>query len=369
MKSVSTYAPAACAIALLLGLAVPGTPARARVLQPDMPPPLPKLAAQPRQDQPRITDGGEASDAWIKRLQAQAAAKNAAAAWELGLLYFHGISLNASTARAQELFATAYRAGERRAAAGLAVCAVQACSGPADPAAARRWTAELGRSEPARALMMEWLALQRNSTPESAPGEGLLKRAAALGDMHALIELGLLQAQAESFAEAIRLFERAADAGSGAARHNAQALKTRLAESGLSARDALSYEAVGSLATRPAHEIFLLAQRMHRGSSGPLNLSRTIELYRAAADQGDLAAKKMLGLLFSQVGANGLPTPQWFQLLSNTEVDTEGPSTSTPPVSQGLLREPSLIYDYLPARWRTTFAASNGAAKAAGAAR
>jgi uncharacterized protein len=365
MKSVHTYGSVASALVLLLGLALPAMPALARVLQPDMPPPLPKLAAQPRQDQPRITEGGEASEAWIKRLQAQAAAKNAAAAWELGLLYFHGIGLNASTARAQELFASAYRAGERRAAAGLAVCAVQACSGPADPAAARRWTAELGRTEPARALMMEWLALQRGNAPESAQAEGLLKRAAALGDIHALIELGMSQAQTESFTEAIRFFERAADAGSGAAKHNALALKTRLATSGLNARNALSYESVGSLAIKPAHEIFLLAQRMHRGSSGPLNLSRTIELYRAAADQGDLAAKKMLGLLFSQVGSDGLPSPQWYQLLSNTEVDTAGPSTSTPPVSQGLLREPSLIYDYLPARWRTAIADPSSTANTA----
>jgi uncharacterized protein len=328
MKSMCTYGSAASALALLMGLALPATPAHARILQPETPAPLPKLAAQPRRDQPRITDGGEASDAWIKRLQTQAAAKNAAAAWELGLLYFHGIGLSASTARAQELFVSAYRAGERRAAAGLAVCAVQACSGPADLAAARRWTAELGRSEPARALMMEWLALQRNATPESALAEGLLKRAAALGDMHALIELGMLQAQTESFTEAMRLFERAATAGSGAAKHNALALKTRLANSGLNTRNALSYEAVGSLANKPAHEIFLLAQRMHRGSSGPLNLSRTIELYRAAADQGDLAAKKMLGLLFSQVGADGLPSPQWYPLLSNTAVDTAGFSRS-----------------------------------------
>ena len=129
----------ALALLLLCGGASPWV--QARILQPDVPPPLPKLAAQPRQDQPRITETTENADVWVKRLQAQASAKNAAASWELGLLYFHGVGLNASPARAQELFTQAYRGGEQRAAAGLAVCSMQACSGPPDAAAARRWTA------------------------------------------------------------------------------------------------------------------------------------------------------------------------------------------------------------------------------------
>ena len=330
-------------------LVTPGIPSAG----PSQPPSGPRPGAPP-----------SALDAELARLRATAQASpangrgNAAqarAAWVLGLLYLHGIGVPASAAEADNWFARAFSLGETQAAAGLAWCQIDGCSGPPNPAGARRWLLALRAVNPQRALYLQWLmearmaplSLASPGSPGSAqPGalasRQMLARAAAAGDLQARMELGLALAEANRAAEAIEQF-RAAAALSPAAASNAALLSEQLQQT----RSGLQREAA-----TPASQTLGRAQRNHRGEGQSANYVEAIRLYRLAQSQGSAEARKMLELIFSRPGPDGEVDVQWMQQLAYLNVSSNSVTLESPAGRHVLRREPTALSDLLPPPWR-----------------
>ncbi|MDB5963896.1 MAG: hypothetical protein JWQ72_396 [Polaromonas sp.] len=313
---------------------------------------------------PRSADA--ALDAEVARLRSRALApvsgpgraspQQANAAWVLGLLYLHGIGVTASGPEAAAWFARARDLGEPLAAAGLAWCEINGCSGPPDPAAARRSLAALRRTSPARAAYLQWLLEARMSPLQTAsPGargnsprlastasRALLARAAAGGDVQARLELGLALVQEGRLPDALEQF-RAAAARSPAAAANAALVAEQLRPpSGAGAASPLPSSAA---------ETFARAQRNHRGEGQPANFVEAIRLYRLAQSQGSADARKMLELIFSRPGPDGEVDVQWMQQLAGVRLSGNSAFPESPAARHTLRREPTALSDLLPPEW------------------
>ncbi|NPC55755.1 SEL1-like repeat protein [Caenimonas soli] len=293
----------------------------------------------------------------VQRLRADAAAARSRpaaardAAWLLGLLALHGLAMPQDTAQAQTWFQQARQLGHPLAPAGLAWCAIDGCTGVAQPAAARQWLAPLRELDPGRALYLEWLMENRLAplqvaTPDlrghslpPLPRRDLLLRAARAGDVHAQTELGIESAGAGRLQEAIDQF-RAASRRSPAAAANAALIGERL---GLGAGPPGSQ----------ADQWFLQARRYHRGEGVPSNYAEAMRLYEMAAAKGHPQARRMLELIFSRPAPGGGVDIAWMQQLARMDVSAVGGVTLLPPtVTAALQRDPTPLYDLVPAEWR-----------------
>lgn len=270
------------------------------------------------------------------------------ASWVLGLLVLHGIGMPADGAQAQDWFERAHRMGHPLAPAGLAWCAIDACTGLPQFEAARTWIGALAQVDPARALYLEWVLAKRQADA-TGPGSSqvrdatsmreLLLRAERLGSPQALAELAIEDAAAGRQSDALRRFRQAAQHSPSAAANAA-----RLSERPLPAQ---------ALAGPSAQEWFLQALRYHRGEGVPSNYAEAVRLYEMAAARGHGPARRMLELIFSRQAPGGGVDVQWMQQLARADVSSPGPATIQPtPGPPLLLREPSPLYDLVPAEWR-----------------
>ncbi|QKV52900.1 tetratricopeptide repeat protein [Comamonas antarctica] len=152
------------------------------------------------------------------------------AAWLLALLTLHGAGTPADPAAARQWFQRAHELGHPLAAAGLAWCAIDGCGSAPQPVAATPWIAALRRSDPARANYLEWLRARHlaplQGTPRPPPPDGLLARAAAGGNPAAQVDYGLALLENNQRAAALKQFRQAA-ARSPAAAANAEWLSNR----------------------------------------------------------------------------------------------------------------------------------------------
>lgn len=284
------------------------------------------------------------------------AREQARAAWLLGLLYLHGIGVAASPGEAAAWFERARALGEPLAAAGLAWCEIDGCRTAPNPPAAQRWITLLRRVDLPRAQYLQWLVDERLSplqlatpglrgepvpaTPAaSAPDRQLLLSAARGGNVHARIELGFESITANRPAEALEHF-RAAGSRSEAASANAALLSERLRVTP-PARSSAS-----------AADTFARAQRNHRGEGQPANFVEAIRLYRLAQNQGSEPAKRMLELIFSRPGPDGQVDIAWMQQLAYLNLSGGAPALDSTTVRRELRREPTPLFDMLPASLR-----------------
>lgn len=281
------------------------------------------------------------------------AREQARAAWLLGLLYLHGIGVTASPGEAAVWFERARALGEPLAAAGLAWCEIDGCRTAPNPAAAQRWITLLRRVDLPRAQYLQWLADERLSplqlaTPglrgepapaAPAPDRQLLLSAARGGNVHARIELGFESISANRPAEALEHF-RAAAPRSPAASANAALLSERLRVTP-PARSSAS-----------AADTFARAQRNHRGEGQPANFVEAIRLYRLAQNQGSEPARRMLELIFSRPGPDGQVDIAWMQQLAYLNLSSGAPALDGTTVRRALRREPTPLFDMLPASLR-----------------
>jgi TPR repeat protein len=304
-----------------------------------------------------------ALEAEVSRLRARAlsvepqpgrvAREPARAAWLLGLMYLHGIGVAASPAEAAVWFDRARALGEPLAAAGLAWCEIDGCRMAPNPAAAQRWIAQLRRVDLPRAQFFQWLVDERLSplqlaTPglrgepapaKPAPDRQLLLSAARGGNVHARIELGFESIGASRPEEALEHF-RAAAPRSEAASANAALLSERLRGTP-AARGSAS-----------AADTFARAQRNHRGEGQPANFVEAIRLYRLAQSQGSEPARKMLEMIFSRPGPDGQVDIAWMQQLAYLNLSGGTPVLDSTTVRRELRREPTPLFDMLPAYLR-----------------
>jgi len=276
------------------------------------------------------------------------------AAWQMGLLALHGKAMPVDTMQAHYWFQRAQTMGHPLAAAGLAWCYIDGCSGPPDPAAARPWITQLYSVDPGRALYLEWLVesrlaplhlaparLQDQPPPEPPPHRGLLARAARAGNIHALNELALENTTAGRLELALQQFNAAAE------RSEAAAANARLLTSRLEAR-------AEPQPRHTARQWFLDAQRYHRGDGVPANYAEAIRLYQVASAGGSREAQRMLGLIYSRPAAHGVVDIAWMQQLAQFDVSRDGavPSNLPPLSPQIFVREPTPLYDLLGPPWR-----------------
>jgi uncharacterized protein len=288
------------------------------------------------------------------------------AAWLLGLIYAHGAGVGQDFAQAQLWFDRALARGQNLGAVGLAWCAVESCKQATDVAQARVRIASIRAQLPARALYLEWWLQNKTDQlpmylPTAAPAQTtdaadkeapyrlasrpLLEQAARLGDIHALIELGLEAVALGNKAQARPWFEQAAAGGSGAAAHNLRLLDQQQASSDPSINSHVSMDAATVLA---------MAQRNHRGLGQPTNYTEAIRLYRLAQARGSTAARDMLALIFSRPTASGQLDIAWMQRLAALNIDksagTGGAGLGN--VAPLFQRERTPLFDFLPALWK-----------------
>ena len=342
----------------------------------------PAVAPRPLRDQPRIVSppinrdsiapregaSAVAVDRELRRLTRAAEAPRAVgstvasaqAAWTLGLIYLHGAGVRRDPALAQRWFEQAARYGRQPLAfAGLAWCALDGCTGPPDAAAAARAIEALRPRYPARADFLQWVLLKRQTPLQIAkpganqdqvlelPQRQLLERAAAAGDMHANIELGMDAVSREQFEQAAQYFRRAAP-HSLAARQNLEQLALR-------GSSPIQPPASSTLSPAAA-EALASARKYHRGQGVPANFVEAIRYYQLAAARGSAEAQRMLALISSRPMPGGGFNPAWMQQLAYVDVATVIPTVGVLGTTHLLHREPTPVFDLLPPFWRSQMA-------------
>ena len=281
------------------------------------------------------------------------------AAWLLGLLALHGRVMPEDKAEARRWFERAQLLGHPLAAAGLAWCLMDGCTGPPNPIAARAWIARLRSADPGRALYLEWriesalapldvavaVAEEPNLQPSTTKTQRrqLLVRAARLGNAQALNELGLESVSVHRLTEALTQFRAAAAAHSPTAAANARLLASRLQVSTQTLQPQQS-----------ANQRFAQALRYHRGDGVPANYTEALRLYQVAAATGSKPAQQMLERIYSRPSADGAVDIGWMQQLANLDITREGAVLSTlqAPSAQLFVRDPTPLYDLIPPQWR-----------------
>lgn len=338
-----------------------------------LPPPSTVAPVQREAEAPATLQVSPLTDPWVtaevERLKTQAmrvdpAARGAStarqrrdaaqAAWHLGLIYFHGAGVQQNLPQAQQWFTKAQALGHPLASAGLAMCEIDGCAGPANPLAARPWIQQLRRTSTPRALFLEWLVEYRLSpitfTPGQEPGTSatvalpardLLTRAANAGDPHARIEIALGLAAARQWRAALTQLELAAPR-SGAAAANAAVV-----------RDILAREpSPDSGPPRQAKALLQEARRQHRGEGVTANYSEALRLYRQAEAAGSEEAGRMLALISSRPAADGGVNIEWMRQLAYVDLSQAIPTLGSPATGNRLRREPSPLFDLMPEGWR-----------------
>ena len=287
----------------------------------------------------------------LERLRAQASTTRQGktaqrdAAWMLGLVLLHGSGAPADPAAAHQWFKRAHELGHPLAAAGLAWCALDGCTGAPRPIEAAPWIAQLRRSDPARATYFEWLRakhmapLQRSSRAPAA--DSLLARAAASGNPAAQVEYGLALLEHGQRSAALRLFRQAA------ARSPAAAANAEWLQAGESASTPVNQNLEQSA------QWLAQARRYHRGDGVPANYTEALRLYQRAANAGNAEARRMLQTIYSRPGPGGGIDIAWMQQLARLNLDAAGQAVpGTLAGVHAFARDPTPLYDLLPAQWR-----------------
>lgn len=287
------------------------------------------------------------------------------AAWLLGLIYVHGAGVAQDHAQAQQWFKLAAQRGHPLGTLGMSWCLLEGCQGQVLTAPA---LSRMSLLRSARARMIEWQAMNqrrqvsfqltaahRPQDPQDSlrlPDRHILVQAARAGDLHAALELGLEAIALDDAAAARSWLRSAAKAGSAAAAHNLRMLDQQ---------SSLQSPMRSNEPAAKGHDDLLMAQRLHRGDGVLANYSEAIRLYRQAAAKGNQRAREMLALIFSRPAPPGQAIPvAWMQQLAPySSSDAANPTPGLAPLASRVAqtpatfrREPSLLFDYLPARWQ-----------------
>lgn len=278
------------------------------------------------------------------------------AAWLLGLLHLHGAAVSASSSKAKQWFTLALQYGEPMASAGLAWCAYDGCQSAPDRAQAKRWTRQLMSVDMGRALYMQWL-LERQLRPLQLEQENglksltqserdLLEKAVAAGNVHAMIDLGILCAQSHDMLRSLTLFENAATQ-SDVANQNASWVRQHL----LMERLANSAHPNNKVTPSKAENLFQIARKYHRGDGVSVNYMEAIRFYRLAETAGSQAARRMLFLIYARTTLDGGLDPVWMRQLSDMDVSSLVPKQDVSQGTSALHKEPTPLIDLLPRKW------------------
>jgi uncharacterized protein len=347
--------------------AIPGNPVEDRLQPPVASAPVVRPSLQPLKDKVALQNEIDALTATASR-PISAAGRNsqsvllsqrqsASAAWVLGLMSINGLGMDQDFAQAQLRFKQAQQLGEPLAAAGLAWCAIQGCDGLPSAREARYWTAQLRVVRPGRALFLDWVVENTFSPLQANSAEGaneldkavakrrqLLLNAAKTKDVQALIELGFDAVASEQLKEAQSYFLAAAPNSKVAARNALLVLNRQTDQKGLCQ--------IASGSDVADTVLLSAAQALHRGDFCPVNYVEAIRLYNLASNKGNIAAKRMLALIYSKPGANGNINIAWMQQLSQVNAMNMSSNSNAISLSPMLQREPTPLYDLIPQQLR-----------------
>lgn len=348
--------------------ATTGNPVEDRITVPKVSSQLKRPSVQPVKDQIALQAEVDNLKAIVGKSNANGVTRNnqttlsqkrqsANAAWILGLLYANGLGVDIDYSEAHLRFKQAHLLGEPLAAAGLAWCDIQGCEGLPSAQQARLWLGQLRATKPGRALYLDWLLentfspLQNNSAESAASVEKmriqrrqLLLNAAKTKDVQALIELGFEAVASEQLKEAQSYFLAAAP-NSKVAANNALLVLNRQTDQKVLCQIASGADVADTV-------LLSVAQALHRGNYCPVNYIEAIRLYNLASNKGNIAAKRMLALIYSKPGANGNINIAWMQQLSQVDALTMSSTTNAINPLPMLQREPTPLYDLIPQHLR-----------------
>ena len=105
-------------------------------------------------------------------------------------------------------------------------------------------------------------------------------------------------------------------------------------------------------ADRLVAEALAAARKYHRGEGVPSNFVEAIRFYRLAESRGSVEARRMLGLIYSRPMPDGSVNAGWMQQLAYVDTTTVVPTVGVTGSNHTLVREPTPLYDLMPAFWR-----------------
>jgi len=278
-------------------------------------------------------------------------------AWLLGLLYLHGAGVSLSPTKAKQWFTLASHYGDPMASAGLAWCAYEGCQSVPDRVQSQRWARKLMVVDMGRAFYIQWL-LERQLRPLHLDNEegfksltsserSLLEKSVSAGNVHAMIDLGILYAKSHDLRKSLALFEAAAQR-SRVAGENAAWVRSRIK---MERSDALLDRTTNALTTQ-AEELFKNARKHHRGDGVLVNYAEAIRLYRQAEAKGSQTARRMLSLIYARTTKDGTIDPVWMRQLSDMDVASLVPKQDVMLAASALRKEPTPLIDLLPNKWQ-----------------
>ena len=275
-------------------------------------------------------------------------------ALQQGLAYLHGLDRQQDLTLAGKMMMKAWMQGDKYSAAGVALCHASGCYGVPDARSVQLWIERARRAAPAKAKLLEWhwANLAATSNPQAssrAKAQRLLQEAAALGDPVALNERALQAISQGQTRQAAALLERARLRGSPAAAYNLGKLnqiQTPLEGKVSSAANLGNAANVGIAAGQGDYD---LAVTYHRGKGVPVNITQAVAFYQKAAQQGHMAAQRMLALIFSRPTPQGTIDEVWFRQLAPPEGVASVPSARAQ-TTAWFQSDSSVLIDWLPAQ-------------------
>jgi TPR repeat protein len=275
-------------------------------------------------------------------------------ALQQGLAYLHGLDRQPDLSLAGKIMMKAWMQGDKYAAAGVALCHASGCYGAPDARSVQLWIERTRRVSPAKAKLLEWhwaqLAAQGNpQTGTTAKAQRLLQEAAALGDPVALNERALQAISESRLQQAATLLERARLRGSPAAVYNLGKLNQTQSQPTDNIGSAANVTGVVVNSRAPGQADYELALTYHRGNSVPVNITQAVAFYQKAAQQGHLAAQRMLALIFSRPSSQGTIDKVWFRQLAPPE-GAGGAAFARAQTTVWFQSDSSALIDWLPAQ-------------------
>ena len=268
--------------------------------------------------------GGNQPNAAMPRQAVNPQAPNLSVLLQQGLAHLYGLGVPLDMALAGKTMMRAWAQGDSLAAAGIALCHASGCYGTPNARSVQLWADRVRRLAPGKAKLLEWqaaqLGVQNSPTPSTAgQTQRLLMEAVALGDPVAMNERALQLISTDQLPQAIDMLEKARLRGSPAAAQNLGKLQQNQSNTdpvgGLdkTKKDLRFANAVAG------QDDYNLALKYHRGLGVPVNITQAVSYYQRSAQQGNLAAKHMLELIFSRLTPQGTIDQVWMRQLAPPE--------------------------------------------------
>lgn len=280
-------------------------------------------------------------------------APNISVLLQQGLAHLYGLGVPIDMTLAGKTMMRAWAQGDSLAAAGIALCHASACYGTPNAGSVLLWADRVRRLAPGKAKLLEWqaaqLGAQNSPTPNSAgQTQRLLMQAVALEDPVAMNERALQLISTDQLPQAIDMLEKARLRGSPAAAQNLGKLQQNQNNADHVGSVDKTKKDLRFASAMAGQDDYNQALKYHRGLGVPVNITQAVSYYQRSAQQGNLAAKHMLELIFSRPTPQGTIDEVWMRQLA----PPEGIKSAVYGRTQATVwyqKDSSLLVDWIPA--------------------